>query len=269
MRWIKTYESLLEWEWFTDGNMLKLWTYLLLSANYRDKRWHGIEVKRGQLVTTLASLSEKTNISVRGVRTCLDRLKDSNEITEKTTNKYRIITICKYESYQSAENENDKQTTNKRQTNDKQTTTTLEYIEEIDNKESISLTKVSVSFPQKVLEFFNSKMEGNVIPKIRGISGKRLKAVQARLREHGEEAVFEMIRKASESDFLNGKNNRGWTATFDWLFLPSNFQKVLEDNYRNNETNSTNNEREQRAAAYAATIANLAAQDDARKGDVW
>ena len=126
-----------------------------------------------------------------------------------------------------------------------------------------------MSFPQKVLEFFNQRMEGNVIPKIRGITKKRQSMINARVREHGEEAVFEMIRKASESDFLNGKNNRGWTATFDWLFLPSNFQKVLEDNYRNNETNSTNNEREQRAAAYAATIANLAAQDDARKGDVW
>ena len=107
-------------------------------------------------------------------------------------------------------------------------------------------------------------------------SSKRAGAVKARIREHGEEAVREMIRKAAKSDFLNGKNQRGWTASFDWLFLPTNFVKVLEGNYDNHGTTVNNQpftdprqaEREQLARNYAATIAGLAAEDDARAANV-
>ena len=45
------------------------------------------------------------------------------------------------------------------------------------------------------------------------------------------EAIFETI---AESDFLRGKNNTGWSATFDWIFEnPKNWVKVLEGNYNN------------------------------------
>ena len=91
--------------------------------------------------------------------------------------------------------------------------------------------------------FFNKTMESSnaVIPKIASISDKRKGSVNARVREHGKRAVFEVITKASSSDFLNGKNNKGWIANFDWLFLPTNFQKVLEGNYDNHETSTINN----------------------------
>lgn len=42
-----------------------------------------------------------------------------------------------------------------------------------------------------------------------------------------------MFTIASKSDFLNGKNNTGWTASIDWLLKPANFVKVLEGNYVN------------------------------------
>lgn len=271
--WVKLYYSLLEWEWAGDPNMVALWVHLLLSANYEDKRWKGIVIRRGQFVTSLHSLTEQTGISIRSLRTCLERLKQTGEIEEKTTNRFRIITICNFGSYQAKETRTDNQPTNNRQSTDNQTTTTKEYKE---YKNIISPSKEGVW----VLEFFNDEIDksGAVIPKVHKISdsSKRAGAVRARIREHGEEAVKEMIRKAAHSDFLNGRNQRGWTASFDWLFLPTNFQKVLEGNYDNHETANDNQrffdprqaEREQLARGYAETIARLAAEDDARASDI-
>ena len=59
-------------------------------------------------------------------------------------------------------------------------------------------------------------------------------AIQARARENGKESLMEVIKQAAKSDFLNGRNDRGWVADFDWLMRPNNFVKVLEGNYNNN-----------------------------------
>lgn len=86
---------------------------------------------------------------------------------------------------------------------------------------------------KKLIEFFNSETKG-VFGEVRyPISTKRQDAIRARIREHGKEAFVEMVRKAAESDFLKGNNNRGFQATFDWLIRPSNFQKTIEGNYDN------------------------------------
>lgn len=77
----------------------------------------------------------------------------------------------------------------------------------------------------------------STMPRLRTIDGTRRTHTLARIREYGEDALREVVRKAAASDFLNGNNNRGWTATFDWLILPNNFIKVLEGNYDNNKRN--------------------------------
>jgi hypothetical protein len=89
--------------------------------------WQGHEVKRGELITSIGHLSIATGISQRSVRTLLKKFANTGEIEVKTTNKFTIVTICKYECYQLTDEENDKQNvtqmTNKRQTTDKQVTT--------------------------------------------------------------------------------------------------------------------------------------------------
>ncbi len=44
---------------------------------------------------------------------------------------------------------------------------------------------------------------------------------------------------AEESDFLKGKNDRNWSATFDWLIKDSNMAKVLDGNYKNSVSQPT------------------------------
>ena len=100
MCWIKIHRKILEWEWYHDTNMVRLFLHLLLKANYEDRKWRGITVKRGQLITCRKELSEATGLSEKKIRTCLARLHQTGEIGQQTTNKYSLITICNYDSYQ-------------------------------------------------------------------------------------------------------------------------------------------------------------------------
>jgi hypothetical protein len=123
---IKLYRKFILWEWYDTPNMVHLFITLLLKANHEPGNWHGININRGQLITGIHSLSKSTGITVRSIRTCINRLKSTGEVTIKTTNKYSIITICNYDIYQSSntysDKQNDKQTgkrtTSKRQAND-------------------------------------------------------------------------------------------------------------------------------------------------------
>ena len=98
--WIKLHRKFCGWEWFNISEMVHLFIYLLINANHEDGNWRGISIKRGQIITGRNSLSENTGISSQTIRTCLSRLKSTNEITIKSTNKYSIITITKYDDYQ-------------------------------------------------------------------------------------------------------------------------------------------------------------------------
>ena len=98
--WIKLFRKFLDWEWFHDDAMVKMWLYLLLMANYEDRKWQGGVVKRGELVTSIPTLMRDLNRTKQQIRTSLLRLVNTKEITLKTTHRYTIITICKYESYQ-------------------------------------------------------------------------------------------------------------------------------------------------------------------------
>ena len=124
---ITLHRKFLAWEWASEPNMVSLFVHLLLLANHEAKKWQGIEIGRGQLVSSVQSLSARTGLSVSQIRTGLKRLEMTGEIANKTTNKYSIITICKYDSYQTQnvcnDKQNDKQIANESQTNRNQIAT--------------------------------------------------------------------------------------------------------------------------------------------------
>ena len=68
--------------------------------------------------------------------------------------------------------------------------------------------------------------------KLRKLSDKRASSLRARLKEYSEEEVKTVFELAGKSAFLNGSNNRGWKADFDWLLNPNNFLKVIEGRYQ-------------------------------------
>ena len=97
---IALHRSLLSWGWHTDPATGWLFVNLLLMANWTDSEWQGMTIERGQLVTGRKGLAAQTGLSEQTVRTSLNRLKSTNEITLASTNKFSVITIVNYGKFQ-------------------------------------------------------------------------------------------------------------------------------------------------------------------------
>ena len=139
--YIKIFRQLLNWEWYTDGTTFRVFMHLLLSANFKPSRFRGFELPVGALVVSIDSLASALKLSNQQIRTALKKLESTGEINKQITNKFSIITICKWESYQcdfiAEQQTNNKQITNNQQTNNKQITTEEEYKKERKKEDSI------------------------------------------------------------------------------------------------------------------------------------
>lgn len=99
--YIKLHRKLLEWCWYDDDTVFRLFIHILLKANYRTVKWHDITIERGQLITSTVKLSEQLHRSRNTIKSALDKLVESGTITVATTNRYTLITIIGFEKYQS------------------------------------------------------------------------------------------------------------------------------------------------------------------------
>lgn len=82
---------------------------------------------------------------------------------------------------------------------------------------------------QSVVDLFHSICVS--FPKVRSLSDARKKAIKARLNTYTMDDFKTVFENAEESSFLKGKNDRNWSANFDWLIADKNMAKVLEGNY--------------------------------------
>ena len=98
--YIKLHRKMLNWGWYDDPVVKILWLHLLLSANFKETTWGNLTLKPGQVVTGSNKLAVILGISRQQVRTGLRKLQETNEITMRTTKRYTLITIVKWEDYQ-------------------------------------------------------------------------------------------------------------------------------------------------------------------------
>ena len=98
---ITLHRKILEWQWYEDANVMRVFLHLLLTANHKDKKWKGTTIKRGQLATSHESIAMKLGLSKMQVRVALKKLKQGKEIDTNITPSYQLVTIVKYDDYQS------------------------------------------------------------------------------------------------------------------------------------------------------------------------
>lgn len=171
--YVKMYRKILDWEWFKDAKTLQLFVCLLALSSFKDSKWQGKEIKKGELICSVGSLSKYTGLSAQSVRTSLNKLKSTNEITIKTTNKYTVVSIVKYSIYQSNDEEltnkttseltNEQQTTNKQTTNNQQHRKNVKNDKNVNNihyAENVSMTEIEYN---KVVEQYGKSITDNKI----------------------------------------------------------------------------------------------------------
>lgn len=121
----------------------------------------------------------------------------------------------------------------------------------IDNSFELSPQKIEHCPYSQIVDLFNSICD---LPKVTKITEQRKKAIKARWIEYKKDIeVFKTVFwKIKENLFLKGLNDRNWIATFDWIFKPSNFIKILEGNYDKLKAGAVNGkQRTENVAIYA------------------
>jgi len=121
--WIKLHRQLLEWEWYDDTNTKCLFLHCLLRANHSDTEWRGHNIKRGQFLTSVDTLTRETGLSVSQIRTSLKKLISTNEIASKSQARSTVITVLSYDSHQDNDKPDDKLMTMKSQADDNEIAT--------------------------------------------------------------------------------------------------------------------------------------------------
>ena len=174
--WIKLHRSLQKWEWWNNDKMLRVFLTILLNANHEDGRWQGHEVKRGQWITGRKKLSDLTGFSQQQIRTILKRLEITQELTIKSTNRFSIITVIKWDSYQLEEKKSTSQLTNDQPATNQQLTTNKNVKKEKNEKKEQNIypewvntellkqfkqmrVKIKKSMTERAVELLISKLE--------------------------------------------------------------------------------------------------------------
>jgi len=137
--WIKLHRQLLEWEWYDEPDTFRLFLHCLLKANHKDNNYRGQKVKVGSFLTSRELLSNETGLSIQKVRTSLERLELTKEITTKKSKKGTVLQIVKYSSYQGINQENNQQSNqrfNQIVTNDQPTVNQIVTTNNNDNNDN-------------------------------------------------------------------------------------------------------------------------------------
>ena len=156
---IKLHRKLTQWEWYSDINTTRLFMHLLIMSNYEPKKWRGIQIDRGEYLTSTLKLPEETGLTRQQIRTSLNKLKSTNEITIKTTSKYSIVKLENYCLYQGKEVvEQPTKQPSKKPTGNHQVTTTKE-VKEIEEDKNINKEAF-----EEIYKSFSPEKNFKVIP---------------------------------------------------------------------------------------------------------
>jgi hypothetical protein len=138
--YIKLYRKLVTWGWYQDSVVKDLFLHFLLTASFKDFVWMGQKMKAGQLITGRKKLAEDLGFTEQQIRTAMEKLKSTGEITTKATNKYTVITVVNWANFQGDEEIVTNASTNEQPTNNQQITNKQPHRKNVKNDKNIITT---------------------------------------------------------------------------------------------------------------------------------
>ena len=161
--YMKLFRKISEWEWYDDPVTFKVFLHFLITARCQDGSWHGIEIKRGEVLESLPSIALKNGLTVRNVRTAIHHLIDTNSVTIRKVGRCHIYKVSEYEKYQVRHDfrqEDDREVTENRQDSDRKVTAHKERKESKEGKKERVLRESKDSLSQS--DQIAHGMEANV-----------------------------------------------------------------------------------------------------------
>ena len=210
--WVSFHRKIEEWEWYDDANTFRLFFHLVLKANHKDKKWQGVEIKKGQLVTSSEKLAIELKLSRQQIRTSLDKLKTTKELTVKSTNRFILVTVENYSAYQNVEGRATNNPTIKQPTDNQQITTT----NNVNNENHKKTCYYEQFFEECWSEYPNKKGKGKIS------DSKKKEAYE--LGEEFKRCISRYVDYVEKETWLKYQNGS--------TFWNSGYKDYLDSNYK-------------------------------------
>lgn len=220
---ISLHRKIEEWEWYDDANTFRLFIHCLLEANFKENKWRGVTINRGQFITSQPKLANSLKLSVQQIRTSLNKLKSTGEITVYTTADYSIITIKNYDTYQQNNSLDNSLSTGYQQSINRLSTTTNN--DNNDNKENndkytvdLFINNYKTHFEQEYKRVFKNKPYLN--------KDDCYKIIELSKR-YDCDTITQAIEKLKDLYF----EDIDFKPSASWLLSKNNFEKLMNGEF--------------------------------------
>lgn len=216
--------DILDWSWYQDANTFRVYFHLILTVNYTDTKWRDISLKRGSRIISYATLAGELNMSVQNVRTALDHLCLTGEVTKSSQGKYTVISVNNYDKFQMGNKVSNSMVTS----NSQDTNNGIKNIKNIKkDKEEDEEEKTSSSVAE-VVDMYSQICKSLPSPKV-------LPDTEAHIRRainfYGIDKIRQVFESVENTPFLKGEV-KDWCADINWIFGDNNIQNILNGKYR-------------------------------------
>ena len=243
-----------------------MWMVMEASWKPREKRigTEAVQLERGQLAASIRFMAEAWGWQKSTVDRFLKRLKNRDMIGTASGTGCTIITVSKYNEYQSKPNASgtSKSAPTGRQRDSGGTNENKDEIREYTEEEPkgsfvISSDPVHANDLSEAVAIYNTAAEHAGWPKVAKMTPRRNKALKARIKDCGGiDGWRDALRRAYASDFCRND----WNGfNLDSIISQKNFTGLMEGKYDNRTRNNTASQgRENRPDPALANIARLA-----------
>lgn len=227
---VKIYRSFVNWEWYDDISTKVLFLHCLLKANHASNKWHGIEIQRGQFITSIRKLAIETGLTGQQVRTSLNKLKSTHEITHETTSQYSIISIKNYDLYQENNTPVNTRTTHEQHTSNTRVTTNKNNKNDKNEKKYINdpfvKNEIEIYFAEEYKKRFNNK------PYILRNQKEKLQELEYSI-DNFKDTIPAVLDNLKNIEF-RFENKPTVHPDYIWLLKDDNYIKLLSGYYNEN-----------------------------------
>jgi len=201
--WVKLHRKFRDNPIYRNSTAVHVWIECLLRAAHAEEEEYlsrqKVQLKPGQFCMGRKEFGASIGISGSTAYFWIHSLKADNILDITSTTKGTIVTILKWDEYQSLDTKVDnKKTTEKQQMN---TYKNVKNVKNVKNKDiDVFISK------------FNSAFTKQYKP-----TGGRARALAIRLKSFTLDMVLQAVDNLSHSSFHTGLNDRGWTADPDFI----------------------------------------------------
>lgn len=212
--YVKIHRKLLQWGWYSDCVVKDVFLHLLIVAAFKDGEFLGHHIKAGQAVISSQKIADELGFTRQQVRTALKKLESTKEITQKSTNKFTIVTVENWEDYQLQENfltinqpTSNQQVTNKQPTDNQQVTTSKEC-KERKNVKKERMKEIYKEIPTELHEPLDAYIEMRKLKKKPLNTDRAITMLLKKLNELSNGNIQTSI------DILDQSTTNCWTGIF-------------------------------------------------------